>query len=254
MKNMKNMALIAGGIAALTATAAYATTYGPYTVEDWPLKMTSQPAILAAGSVTDYWEETWIIEQCAPGSWTGHTCPHWGESAEWASSWSYVKCFTYNDATGNRQVYGMHFKADKNAWPGSWPASVTCTRTEGGDTVSAVTPIVNAPDTNGSGAPPTALATLGTTVTLTLTGNEGMEYDTKIPPAGVYTHATSACVKTGGGAFHGPVKVEVWEGGATDYLRFWANYQLTGAGTVTGTCPVVKDGVTYNVPVSIVTN
>lgn len=242
--------LVVSGIAA-------ATTYGPYSTPAWPLKLTAEPAMMAIAVAGDYWESTWIVEKCEPGSWTGGACPHYGEQAEWNSDWSYVKCYTVHQSSPDRQVYGLHFRALKGAWPSSteWAAhtSVTCSRTEGGNTVSVVVPITTQPDSNGSGSTPSTLATLGTTVTLTLTGDEGMDYDLKIPPAGTYISGAVSCVKTGGAAWP-DVTAFVYEIGTTDYIKFTTHWQPGAPNTITGTCPVSRNGTINNVPVTVVQN
>lgn len=247
---------------ALCATA-YATTYGPYPVQPWPLKMTAQPAILqATGSGYD---NSWTIERCHAGTWSGGACPHHGENAEWASNWSaFVQCYTSYDDANDIQDYGVHFHAVKGTWPtaADWAnhTSVTCSRTEGGNTVSAVVPITTYPDSNGTGTPLAALATLGTTVTLTLTGVEGVEYSFFTPPAGTYTNTTGPTACTRSGTTWPGVTIEVWENGASDILQVRSTWQSRPGGpppwngTWSGTCPVTKGGTLFNLPVTVVQN
>lgn len=211
-------------------------------VYNWPVKITT-PTL-------DHYGSAVLLGKCKP---TGiYTCPHHGESISINSNNQYVKCHLFYDSETDTDMYFMEFSATSNNFPITWPNSFTCTATEGSNTVTSTVLLVDAPDSNGPGTVPSLLSlTTGWSITLEKNNyaRQTADWADFTLPAGNYTTGIVNCKRQNNSIWAG-VSVSIKENsGSTDRAR-----ARVGPVAIDGTgyCPIIKDGVTYNVPATVV--
>ena len=206
--NTRNYIRAAATFATLAAIAA-TTSAVDYTVNaarPWHLSRTGAPPNMAAHPGAT------AMSAYGLGTCTGSLCPHAGESgliatavAKTASGtviagWNYVTCRAVYNPAEDTTKYGMLFEASAASWPTSWPATLSCSAAELGNSVIATVPVTTALDSDWFGDPISTI-TIAAGVSITLPNVSGTKVAStavrKNLPAGSYMTASVQAKKAG---------------------------------------------------------
>ncbi len=235
-------------------------------------------SLASATTVNTTFEQPWYLTRAsAPDSLTGAAsaisvydlgfcegsgCPHYGESGvittavarngsnQIMTGWNYVKCIAVYDAGTDTARYFMSFVAQAGSWPSNWPATLKCTATEAGDTITALVEVGPAIDSDWVGDPMGTITIAGGKTILREEAADGARVGAIVfaqkLPSGTYVDGTIQAKKSG--VNWTGVKCIIDERGTTDYI----DYQISeGAVAGTGSCTFSQNGSNVTSPVVV---
>lgn len=251
----KIMALTSAVLMAAVAATAYAATITYDDDVKWNVKMTAPGAL----GTDDGFVSVFRLGGCSLGA----SCAGNGSSGTFAPvakdaggtvvTWNYAKCLVNADNS-----YYLVFQAKKNNWPAQWPATLTCSQTNGGNTYTKTVTLADnlrtAAQVQGIGAVTFAAGLKIDLYDRAPVGNIGYEEMAVQAygqlPAGTYidTPTGSPIQATKAGVAWPDVHCRVDEVGTTDAIFVWAGPDATDG---VGKCVVSKNGVATDFKVEV---